>query len=77
MTTKEYQKDIEQLYNHARVANEEMGVIKKDIVIIKNDIVWIKEAMQETKKSLEKFDARTWTILATIVIGFLASIYFK
>ena len=78
MTRKEYNnRDIKKLYDHAKVANEEMGHIKDDIILIKNDMVWIKEAMQDTKKTLEKFDSRTWTILATIVIGFLANLYFK
>jgi hypothetical protein len=48
-------KDIEKLYDHARIANEEMGVIK-------NDIAWIKEMV-------EKIDAKFWWIITAIIAG--------
>ena len=59
----ENSKDIEKLYDHAKVANHEMGVIK-------NDIAWIKEV-------LEKVETRTWYILATIILGFVLNIVFQ
>lgn len=63
MSIKQNTKDIEKLYDHAKIANEEMGVIK-------NDIAWIKEV-------LEKVETRTWWILGTIILGFLANIAFQ
>ena len=54
------QEDIEKLYDHAKIANEEMGVIK-------TEITWIKD-------SLTKVETRSWYILATIIMGFLATI---
>ena len=71
------QQDIDNLYNHAKVANEEMSIIKKDIAEIKTHVHWIKEVYGDWEKRWDKLDNRTWAILATIVIGFLASIYFK
>jgi hypothetical protein len=56
----EVNEDIGKLYDHAKIANEEMFVIK-------NDIAWI-------KKIIESHDAKLWTILASIVIGILLQI---
>ena len=64
MSNDELKKDVQRLYDHARVANEEMGAIKQDMGVMRNDITWIKEI-------LEKADARTWAILATIIAGTL------
>ena len=64
MSNEELKKDIEKLYDHARIANEEMGFIKTDMGVMRNDISWIKEI-------LEKADARTWIILSTIILGTL------
>ena len=38
-----YQGQINELKNHAKVANKEMGEIREDIRVIKNDIDWIKK----------------------------------
>ena len=38
----ETRKDIEKLYDHAKIANEEMSKIKKDIGEIKIDLEWLK-----------------------------------
>jgi len=51
----ENRRDIERLFDHAEVANREMGVIK-------NDIGWI-------KRKLEKVDNRNWWILGTVLVG--------
>ena len=75
MTT---QKQINQLQHeindnvekHLAIANEEMSIIK-------NDIAWIKDAFSDAKKTLDKFDNRTWTILVTIIVGFLIQIFFR
>lgn len=37
-----YQPQIDELKEHARVANEEMGVIKADISLIKSDVSYIR-----------------------------------
>ena len=69
-----YDESIKALQGHARISNEEMGVVKehmgvieKDVAILKNDIKWIVE-------KLEKVDVRTWAILGTIVLGILLNI---
>ncbi len=78
MTENNKQDEINrELFDHARIANEEMTHIKEDIFSIKTEVSWIKDSLQETKKVLDKFDNRTWTILATIIMGFLIQIIFK
>ena len=37
------QKDIDKLYDHARVANEEMGTIKTTLEVVKTDVAWLKK----------------------------------
>ena len=37
------QKDIEKLYDHARVANEELGAVKTTLEVVKNDVAWLKK----------------------------------
>lgn len=37
-----YQKQIDELHEHAQVANREMGEIRKDIIDIKENIAFIK-----------------------------------
>ena len=61
---------IEALFEHARIANEEMGIIR-------NDVGWIKEKMECFEKRFDKLDNRIWWILSTVVVGFLANLYFK
>lgn len=74
--------DIQQEINEKvaaslEVSNHEMGVIKEDIAEIKTHITWIKDVYGDWEKRWDKLDNRIWAILATIVIGFLANIYFK
>lgn len=56
-----YKKDIEKLYDHARVANEEMAVIK-------NDMAWI-------KKIIERHDVLLWSILGTVILGVIIALW--
>jgi len=42
-TKKDLEKDITQLYNHAEIANREMGEVKTTMAIIKNDVAWLKK----------------------------------
>ena len=69
--------DIVKLYDHAKVANEEMSVIKEDIAEIKAHVNWIREIYGDWEKRWDKLDNRIWTILGTIILGFLISLYFK
>lgn len=55
-------KDIGKLYDHAKIANQEMGVIKEDIGVIQNDIKWIKQ-------TVEKIDSKFWWIITAIIAG--------
>ena len=64
MTQKE---DIEKLYDHAKIANEEVGAIKVDIAEIKTDLIWV-------KTQLNRIDERAWWILSTVILGSLISI---
>lgn len=66
MSTKQ-QKDIDKLYDHAKVANEEMSVIKEDIAVIKTELVWV-------KTQLNRIDERAWWILSTVILGSLITI---
>lgn len=68
------QKQIDALERHASVANEEMGIIKQDIAQIKVHVQWVRDIYDSWEKKVAKMDDRIWMILATIVIGFLATI---
>ena len=57
---KDHDEEIEELKNHARVANEEMGLIKQDIAILKTDMAWVRDAFKT-------MDARVWWILGSII----------
>lgn len=50
---KEVQDDIKNLYNHAEVANKEMGIIKTDIAVLKEEIRFIVK--------------QNWVIIAAII----------
>lgn len=63
MSIKEVKEDIKELYNHARVANEEMGIIK-------TDIKWIKEG-------LNSVNTKVWWILSIIVTSMLSGIVMR
>lgn len=69
-STEENSKDIVQLYEHAKIANQEMGVIKEDISVIQNDIKWI-------LKSVEKIDAHFWWIITTVIAGVVVPFLIK
>ena len=91
MTTKQTRKnsaDIRKLLashqEHLKIANQEMGEVKDDIMLMKADIAtikthveWVKNIYEGWEKKWDKLDNRTWMILASIVIGFLASLYLK
>ena len=63
----------------ADIKNVDGKVDKLDIKVdsIQEHVVWVKGIFPEWQKTVNKIDDRTWWILATIIIGFLVSIYFK
>ena len=63
-------RDIEKLYDHAKVANEEMGKIREDVSGIKTDITWLRDG-------LNKVDIRSWWILGTVIFGIIIQISFN
>ena len=77
MSIKQNTKDIEKLYDHAKIANEEMGVIREDIAEIKAHVAWIREVYDSWEKRWDIVETRTWWILGTIILGFLANIAFQ
>ena len=69
---------------HLKIANQEMGDVKSDIMLMKGDIAtikthveWVKKIYEGWEKKWDKLDNRTWAILGTIILGFLVSLYFK
>lgn len=64
---KETQAQINELKEHARVANEEMGVIK-------TDIAWLKKSVEDIAKKVDKVDLRSWWILGSVVLAALIQI---
>ena len=52
-------------------------LMKADIATIKTHVEWVKNIYEGWEKKWDKLDNRTWMILASIVIGFLASLYLK
>ena len=69
---------------HLKIANQEMGDVKSDIMLMKGDIAtikthveWVKKIYEGWEKKWDKLDNRTWAILGTIILGFLISLYFK
>lgn len=81
----EEQKDInkrqyeinEKLFKHVEISNGEMAKVKEDMAVVKVDIGWVKEKLDDFEKRFDKLDNRTWTILGTIILGFLVSLYLK
>lgn len=67
---KDVNEDIRRLYDHAKIANEEMGRVQKSIGIIETDLHWMKD-------KLEKVDGRSWWILGTVILGIIVQIYMK
>lgn len=63
----EVKQDIEHLYNHADIANKEMGTIKTDIAVLKSEFV-------EMKKSIKSVDSKQWAIIVLIVTAAVAII---
>jgi hypothetical protein len=61
--------DIKQLYDHAKVANEEMGKVQIHLSALETDMSWV-------KNTIEKVDARTWIILSGIIVGIAVQIIF-
>ncbi len=59
-----YDKDIEKLYDHAKIANEEMSVVKNEMTTIKNDILWLKGWMQS-------MDIKVWGVLIGLLIALI------
>ena len=46
--------DIKQLYDHAAVANEEMGSIKTDVAVIKTELGNMGENMRDIKEDIKE-----------------------
>ena len=66
----ETKRDINALYKHADIANQEMATIK-------SDVGWIKEVMEKWEIRLEKLDERLWLILGGVVLTILVEILLK
>ena len=74
--------EIEALFEHARIANHEMGVIKDHISEIngrikgiETHVEWIRAIYDGWEDKVNKLDERIWWMLGTIVLGFLISIF--
>ena len=63
MSIKDIKSDIDKLYDHARIANEEMAVIK-------TDVGWLKDTVKTHGTLL-------WSILGGIILNLLVAIAFK
>lgn len=61
---------VDELKDHARVANDEMGKVQTHLASLETDVKWIKE-------SVDRVDARVWWILGTVVAGTLIQIILK
>lgn len=61
--------DIKALYDHAKVANEEMGKVQVHLSALETDMKWVKD-------TVTKVDTRTWLILSGIIIGIAVQIVF-
>jgi hypothetical protein len=68
MSLESLQNDVRQLYDHAKVANEEMGIIQVAMGEVRTDIGWI-------KATLEKTEQRTWWILGTVILTAVVQIF--
>ena len=66
---RDVQEDIKALYDHAKVANEEMGGVKVHLAALETNMEWV-------KKTVEKVDLRTWAILGGILLGIAIQIMF-
>ena len=80
----QHSEDIKVLFGHAKIANEEMGVVKIQITEINgkidnitDHITWIKQVYEGWEKKIDKIDERVWWILGTIILGFITTIYFS
>lgn len=60
----EINKDIDELYDHAKIANGEMGDIKVEMGIVKNEIYWIKE-------KANNIDSKVWWLITGGIFGVL------
>ncbi|MEA2036693.1 MAG: hypothetical protein U9O94_04245 [Nanoarchaeota archaeon] len=60
---KQNKADITKLYDHADIANREMGEVK-------TDIKWLKDRFFA-------LDLKVWGILITVIVDILIQIYFK
>ena len=62
--TQDIEKDVEKLYDHARVANGEMSVIKVDLATVKNDVSWLKRFFWiVATSSVGSFLGAVWQLL--------------
>ena len=71
---KEFKKAIVDLGKHAEKANEEMGVIQKDISVVKNDVQWFKEKIEKFDGRLDKFESKIWWVISIIVLSGIGQI---
>ena len=59
------EKDIEQLYDHAKVANEEMTTIKTDLAEVKTNIAWLMKFFWiVATSSIGAFLGSLWQLIA-------------
>ena len=77
MTTKQTRKNSEDIRKLLASHQEHLLIANQEMSIVKTDIEWMKGKFEDFEKRFDKLDNRTWAILTTIVIGFLANLYFK
>ena len=66
---------------HLKIANQEMGDVKSDILLMKADIAtikthveWVKRVYENWEEKWEKLDDRVFYILTSVIVGFLGSL---
>ena len=83
--TKKNSDDIRKLLashqEHLKIANQEMGEVKDDIMLMKADIAtikthveWVKKIYEGWEEKWEKLDDRVFYILTSVIVGFLGSL---
>ena len=68
---KNFQQDIDRLYDHAKIANEEMASVKATLGTIQNDIGWIKTEMSKMGFRIEnmKLGVPPWMVVVFSVLS--------
>lgn len=73
------QKEInKELFSHAKIANEEMGIMKIDMAVLKTDVGYIKRDIAEIKPKLDQIHGtiRYW-LGGLAVVMFVVTLLMK